>query len=82
MVLKQSTQNSFIYGELGRETFQTKRHFSIIKYWLKLLNAREHKFINIVYKMMLNVMLIYPEKKNWASLVKSYYLHWGFMKPG
>ena len=76
--VKQSTQNSFIYGELGRETFQTKRHFRIIKYWLKLLNAREHKYINIVYKMMLNDMLIYPEKKNWASLVKKLLSSLGF----
>ena len=76
--VKQSTQNSFIYGELGRETFQTKRHFSIIKYWLKILNAKENKYINIVYKMMLNDMELYPDMKNWASLVKKLLASLGF----
>ena len=76
--VKQSTQNSFIYGELGRETFQAKRHFSIIKYWLKILNAKENKYINIVYKMMLNDMELYPDMKNWASLVKKLLSSLGF----
>ena len=76
--VKQSTQNSFIYGELGRQNYQSKRHFNIIKYWLKILNSSDNKYINVVYKTMLNDMLIYPEKKNWASLVKNLLSSLGF----
>ena len=78
LVVKQSAKNSFIYGELGRENYQSKRHFNIIKYWLKLLNSRDNLYINVVYKIMLKDMLIYPEKKNWASVVKNLLSSLGF----
>ena len=32
-----STQNDFVYGELGRTSYSTKRYFMIIKYWFKIL---------------------------------------------
>lgn len=31
LAVKQSTQNDFIYGELGRTPFQTKQYLNIIK---------------------------------------------------
>ena len=52
--VKQSAQNSFIYGELGRENYQSKRHFNIIKYWLKILISSDNKYINVVYKNYVN----------------------------
>ena len=33
--IKQSTQNDFVYGELGRVPLSVKRQFRIVKYWLK-----------------------------------------------
>ena len=33
--VKQSTQNDFVYGELGRIDFQARRYITIIKYWFK-----------------------------------------------
>ena len=36
-VFKQSTQNTFIYGELGRMPYQIFRYFHI-RYWLKVIN--------------------------------------------
>ena len=35
--VKKTTQNDFIYGELGRENYATKRSFAIIKYWFRIL---------------------------------------------
>ena len=35
--VKQTTQNDFIYGELGRIDFQSQRYLVIVKYWLKVV---------------------------------------------
>ena len=79
-LLEQSTQNSFIYRELGRESYQSKRHFKIIKYWLKMLNSNDNKYINYLYKTMLNDMLRYTETKHWACLVKQLLSSLGFLE--
>ena len=43
--VKTSTQNDFIYGELGRTNYYTRRIYIIIRYWLKVIHAEEHKYI-------------------------------------
>jgi len=48
--VKTSTQNGFIYGELGRIDLKTIRIYSAVKFWLKILGANENKYINVVYK--------------------------------
>lgn len=68
--LKQCTQNDFIYGELGRVSFQNKRFFIIIKYWLKIILCNENKLIKHVYNMMLQDIDTMANKENWALLVK------------
>ena len=55
--VKQSTQNTFIYGELGRMPYQMLRFFNIIKYWLKVINKSGNKYVTIIYKMMLNTYI-------------------------
>ena len=52
--VKKTTQNDFIYGELGRTTCITKRYLLIIKYWFKILYCGNTKYIKLVYNMMLN----------------------------
>ena len=68
--VKRSTQNDFIYGELGRINYKTRRLFIAIKYWLKLTGLTDRKYNYIVYKLMLNDLELRPNKTNWASLVK------------
>ena len=51
--VKKTTQNDFIYGELGRTSCQTKRFVRIINYWFKILVAHETKYVKIVYNTML-----------------------------
>ena len=68
--VKQCSQNDFIYGELGRTSFQTKRYLMIIKYWLKIVLCPENRLIKIIYNMMLNDMESMQHKENWAKLVK------------
>ena len=36
--VKKTTQNDFVYGELGRVNYATKRLFIIVKYWFKNFN--------------------------------------------
>ena len=47
--VKTSTQNDFIYGELGRIDLKTIRIYSAVKFWLKILGANENK----IYKRCL-----------------------------
>lgn len=77
--VKQSTQNDFIYGELGRVDFQTQRYLHIIKYWLKVARSDDNKYIKTVYRMMLNDMEQRPMKQNWASAVKNLLSRLGFL---
>ena len=59
-------QNDFIYGEYGRTSLLVKRQYFIIKYWLKILNSNENKYIKYIYKMKLANLEGYPNKINWA----------------
>ena len=65
--IKQSTQNNFIYGELGRIPYQIRRQFLILKYWLKVVAKRENNFVSLIYKMMLNDIDNDNRKVNWDS---------------
>ena len=63
-------QNYFIYGELGRTNYRTRRLFIAIEYWLKLIRLNNRKYYYIVYKLMLNDLELMPNKTSWASLAK------------
>ena len=76
--VKKSTQNNFIYGELGRTDYQTKRHFFIIKYWLKIVNSAGRKFITYIYNSMLADIEENDRQINWALLVKRLLSNLGF----
>ncbi len=76
--VKISTQNDFIYGELGRKSIQTQRFYNIIKYWFKVIGTPDRKYVNCLYNMMLNDMRERPNKQNWASLVKNLLSDLGF----
>ena len=76
--VKKSTQNDFIYGELGRRTMLCNRQICIIKYWFKILSSNENKYVRKVYKMMLNDININPNKVNWASLLRDTLCNMGF----
>ena len=69
--VKTSTQNDFVYGELGRIDFYTRRLYILVRYWLKVVTSKNTKYINLVYKMMINDLDIRPNKQNWASLIKT-----------
>ena len=76
--VKKSIQNDFVYGELGRTTLITKRYLIIVKYWFKILTSPDNKYINLVYRMMLNDLELRQNIVNLASLVKHLFLSLGF----
>ena len=76
--VKISTQNNFIYGELGRLNYQTQRYLIIIKYWLKIVNSEEHKLIRKVYNVLLHDIENNDRIINRVSLVKRLLNHMGF----
>ena len=76
--VKISTQNNFIYGELGRFNYQTQRYLIIMKYWLKIVNSEEHKLIRKVYNVLLHDIESNDRIINWVSLVKWLLNHMGF----
>ena len=68
--VKQLTQNDFVYGEIRRTDYQSRRFVVIIKYWLKVIWSEETKYTKQIYKMMLNDLETQPLKLNWALSVK------------
>ena len=76
--VKTSTQNDFIYGELGRTNYYTRRLFSIIKYWFKVISTKDRKYVKQVYYTMLDDIAWNPNVKNWASMVKNLLSNLGF----
>ena len=70
--VKSTTQNNFVYGELGRINYYmyTHRLYTIIKQWLKIINCNDNKYIKYVYKLLLNDIHKKPNIKNWANMVK------------
>ena len=78
--VKQSTQNDFVYGELGRKDFQSRLYINIIKYWLKVITSDNSKLIKSVYNIMLNDSKTHPHTENWASSVKSLLSRLGFFE--
>ena len=78
--MKQSTQNDFIYGELGRINIASQRYISIIRYWLKLVSLNENKYAKCIYiNMQIEDMRNNPDKSNRASSVKQLLSKYGSM---
>ena len=60
--------------------YQILRYFNIIKYWLKVINKGENKYVKVVYKMMLRDIEINGRKINWAILVRNLLGNLGFFE--
>jgi hypothetical protein len=66
--VKISTQNSFVYGELGKFPLHIQRNVNIVKFWLKLCELDENKYCKTVYNMLKSDAE--RGKTNWVSKVK------------
>ena len=48
--IKQTMQNDFVYGELGRMDYQSIRYINIVKFWLKIIHTENHKYIKCIFR--------------------------------
>ena len=76
--VKTTTQNDFVYTECGRIDLYSIGVVNMIKYWFKVINASEHKYINSVYKTMVQDIELRPRSTNWAMYVKNILTQLGF----
>ena len=70
--IKNATQNDFIYGELGRTSFYVHRIYAITKYWFKILQSDDRKYIKIIYNLMLRDIETKPNIKKLGFFTKKY----------
>ena len=73
--VKQCTQNDFVYGELGRCSFQLTRYRNIIK----ILHWLEMKYVRIINNMLYNDCINFPNKVTWVTLLRDLLGNLGFM---
>ena len=76
--MKQSTQNNFVYGDLGRMSYQSCRYIKIVKYWPKVITKPEKKLVNILYTQMKSDFEADDSTINWAVLVRKLLCELGF----
>ena len=75
--VKSSTQNNFIYGELGCTPLKLKRFTKIVKYWLSIVHNQKNVLVKCIYSEL------YTQAEtsriiNWAKLVKQLLCTHGF----
>ncbi|XP_053395382.1 uncharacterized protein LOC123523921 isoform X1 [Mercenaria mercenaria] len=76
--VKIQTQNNFIYGELGRTSLLTRRAMGVIKYWLKIIQMKNEKYVKVVYDLMCRQLEVKPNSNSWAKSVKNLLQSLGF----
>ena len=72
------TQNNFIYGELGRTSLKCTRIINVIKYWLKIIQLDDIKYVKKIYDLLYSQLDIRPNKKSWVSDVRDILQSLGF----
>ena len=68
--VKRTTQNDFVYGELGRYPMYIFRYCRIISYWLKIITG-QNPFIYHCYKFIMNHLLILMPQQSIRGLERS-----------
>ena len=76
--VKTSTPIDLVYAELGGHILRTKRLVQIVNYWFKILTSQDTKYIKHVHNFMLQYVESYPNKVNWAVLVRNLLSELGF----
>ena len=60
------------------ELLLTRRYFDIVKYWFKVLATPDHKYVKMIYNLMLLDINRLPNKVYWASLLRDLLMLLGF----
>ena len=77
---KSSTTDCYIYGEVGVYPFYVQRRLSVVKYWLKVLDAKANggNLVSQIYDELYILSIINPTKIIWATLVRDILFKVGF----
>ena len=75
--VKTSTQNDFIYGELGRMPLAKLRLINILRYWLKIVHGMKSLYVSICYQLGLK-NLHERNTSGWVKSVKELLSNCGF----
>ena len=70
-MVRAQTQHNFIYGELGRTSLKSRRVVNVIRYWLKVVQLDNTKFVNKMYSLINRNYDNNPTYMSWASNVKT-----------
>ena len=76
--VRKQTMNKFIYGETGRMPIRYHTIIRVIKYWFKIINSSQDKYIKVVYNMLINDLYRHPNKRSWVTQVKFTLQAYGF----
>lgn len=76
--VKKSTQNDFVYGELGRHECIVNRYYQIIKYWLKVVESDDTKYVWQIYNAQKADIELNRNINNWANNVRKLLCVLGF----
>ena len=76
--VRQQTQTNAVYGELGRTSLTIGRVINVIKYWLKVVQLDDIKYIKIVYNVMCRDLAIKPNSTSLAKSVRQLLQSIGF----
>jgi len=79
LCVQKNTHNDFVYGDLGRMPLQNIRCYELVKFWLRILQSDNKKYIKIVYTMLYQDILNKPNTKNWCSLLRDLLFALGFV---
>ena len=55
LVVKKSTANVMVYGELGRHPISVQVKSRMLNYWFRIASGTVVKLSSILYKLMLNI---------------------------
>ena len=69
----------FVCGELDKCSFQLTRYNNIMKYLLKITLCSKMKYVRIVYNMLHNDCINFPNKVTWVTLLRNSLDNIGFM---
>ena len=75
--IKKSTQNDFVYGELGRLPMQFVRFVRIVKYWLSIVLGKKSLYVSKIYQLSISEMET-SHISCWSLSVKYLLLSHGF----
>ena len=75
--VKISTQNNFVYGELGRFPLRNTRILIIVKYWLNIVHGRKPLYVNLCYQNSLHD-LDSNNANGWTKSVRDLLFSMGF----